>query len=81
MLAKTASAGRHAAASALSVSAFFSSDPNNYFSVELDEDGEIEMTWGATSRGDALIGVTEGGGAADPRETDLSRADDDDDDH
>ena len=60
----------------VSVSEFFSSTPN-YFSVELDEDGEVELTYGATARSDALVGVTEGGGAADPGQTDLSKADDD----
>ncbi|HEV2845750.1 MAG TPA: hypothetical protein VG477_12940, partial [Thermoanaerobaculia bacterium] len=59
----------------VSVPEFFSTSPN-YFSVELDEDGEIEMTYGATSRTDGLTGVTKGNGSPDPGETNLSREDD-----
>jgi hypothetical protein len=44
----------------------------NYFSVRLGRFGTIDVDYGPTARGDALVGVTEGGGAADPGETDLS---------
>lgn len=60
----------------VSISEFFSSTPN-YFSVELEDDGEIEIEYGATARSDALVGVSEGQGAADPGPTDLSDSDDD----
>lgn len=60
----------------VSVSEFFSSSPN-YFSVEIEDDGEeIEFSYGPTARNDALVGVSEGGGAVDPGPTDLSRGDD-----
>lgn len=59
----------------ISVPEFFSTSPN-YFSIELDEDGEIEIDYTATSRTDGLSGITQGGGAADPGETDLSEDDD-----
>jgi hypothetical protein len=44
----------------------------NYFSVRLGPLGTVDVLYGPTARGDALVGVTEGGGAADPGETDLS---------
>ena len=59
----------------VSVPEFFSTSPN-YFSVELDEDGDAEIDYLATNRTDGLAGVTQGGGAADPGETDLSEDDD-----
>ena len=59
----------------VSVAEFFSTSPN-YFSVELEEDGEIEFSYGITARSDALVGISKGGGAADPGPTDLSRLDD-----
>lgn len=59
----------------VSVPEFFSTSPN-YFSVELEDDGDIEMEYSATSRTDGLSGITQGGGAADPGETDLSEDDD-----
>ncbi len=62
---------RSAAVHFVSVSQFFSSNPN-YFSTELGKRGKIEMSWGPTARGGALVGVTEGNGAEDPGETDLS---------
>jgi hypothetical protein len=46
----------------------------NYFSVKLAPLGLVHVEYGPTSRGDALVGVTEGEGAADPGETDLSAA-------
>ena len=57
-----------------SVSEFGSSSPN-YFSVKLEEEGKIDLNYGVTARNDALVGITGGGGAADPGPTDLSRAD------
>lgn len=63
----------------VSVPEFFTTSAN-YFSVELDEDGEIEWEFFATSRTDGLSGITEGGGAADPGETDLTDDDDYDND-
>ncbi|HWM94181.1 MAG TPA: hypothetical protein VN493_25715 [Thermoanaerobaculia bacterium] len=59
----------------VSVPEFFSTSPN-YFSVKLDEDGEIDIEYFATSRTDGLSGITQGGGAADPGEEDLSEDDD-----
>lgn len=44
----------------------------NYFSVRLSLPGKAEIEYGPTARGDALVGVTEGGGATDPGETDFS---------
>jgi hypothetical protein len=44
----------------------------NYFTVKLDKRGEITVNYGATNRSDALVGITEGGGAADPAPIDLS---------
>jgi hypothetical protein len=40
----------------------------------MDRFGEVKIDYGATSRSDALVGLTPGGGAADPGPTDLSRA-------
>lgn len=58
----------------VSVSEFFSSSPN-YFSVEFDDEGDIELSYGPTARSDALVGVSQGRGADDPGPTDLSRED------
>ena len=63
---------RPAAVHFVSVSEFFSSDPN-YFTAELREQGGIVLKWGPTARGAALVGVTQGGGVADPGPIDLSR--------
>ena len=63
---------RPAAVHFVSVSEFFSSDPN-YFTAELGDQGKIGLKWGPTARGEALVGVTQGGGAADPGPRDLSR--------
>jgi hypothetical protein len=49
----------------------FSTFPN-YVSMTLHSSGRIHMRWGATTRGEALVGITPGGGAADPGESDLS---------
>ncbi len=46
----------------------------NYFSVTLDRRGEITFNYGATNRSDAIVGVTQGGGAADPGRIDISRS-------
>lgn len=56
----------------ISVSEFFSSNPN-YFSAELRDQGGITLKWGPTARGAGLVGVTQGGGAADPGPLDLSK--------
>ena len=45
----------------------------NYFSVTLDRRGEITMNYGATNRSDAIVGVTQGGGATDPGGIDILR--------
>jgi hypothetical protein len=63
---------RPAAVHFVSVSEFFSSNPN-YFTAELGDQGKIALKWGPTARGAALVGVTQGAGAADPGPTDLSR--------
>jgi hypothetical protein len=63
---------RPAAVHFVSVSEFFSSNPN-YFTAELGDQGRIALKYGPTARGEALVGVTQGGGAADPGATDLSR--------
>jgi hypothetical protein len=63
---------RPAAVHFVSVSEFFSSNPN-YFTAELYENGKISLEWGPTARGAGLVGVTQGGGAADPGPLDLSR--------
>ena len=38
----------------------------------MDADGDIGIDYLATNRSDALVGVSQGGGAADPGPTDLS---------
>jgi len=63
---------RPAAVHFVSVSEFFSSSPN-YFSAELRDQGGIAIKYGPTARGAALVGVTPGGGVADPGPTDLSK--------
>jgi hypothetical protein len=55
----------------VSVPEFFSTSPN-YFSTTLLVGGFTVLDWGPTARSDALVGLTGGGGAADPGETDLS---------
>jgi hypothetical protein len=62
---------RPAAVHFISVSQFFSSDPN-YFTTELRDQGVIGIKWGPTARGAGLVGVTQGGGVADPGEVNLS---------
>ena len=44
----------------------------NNFSVTLYPDGTFDMAFGAMDATSGLTGSTEGGGAADPGETDLS---------
>ena len=63
---------RPAAVHFVSVSEFFSSNPN-YFTAELGDQGKIALKWGPTARGAALVGVTPGAGAADPGPADLGR--------
>jgi hypothetical protein len=55
----------------VSVPEFFSDSPN-YFSVHLLPLGLYAIDYGATARSDALVGVTQGNGAADPGEEDIS---------
>jgi hypothetical protein len=45
----------------------------NYVSVTLFRSGVIRMAWGATTRGGALVGITQGNGAVDPGPTRLLR--------
>jgi len=55
----------------VSVPEFFSDSPN-YFSVHLLPLGLYAIDYGATARSDALVGVSQGNGASDPGESDLS---------
>lgn len=50
----------------------FISTGANTFSVTLSSDGSVDVDYGACSALDGIVGVTEGGGAANPGETDLS---------
>lgn len=47
---------------------------SNYFTVELGSRGDITMDYGATNRSNGLVGVTQGGGTADPGPVNLSQA-------
>ena len=55
----------------VSVPEFFSDSPN-YFSVHLLPLGLFAVDYGATARSDAIVGVSQGNGASDPGERDLS---------
>ena len=46
----------------------------NYFTTTIDKKGGVAFDYAATNRSDALIGISRGGGVADPGPTDLSRA-------
>jgi hypothetical protein len=46
----------------------------NYFTTTIDKKGGVVFDYAATNRSDALIGISKGGGVADPGPTDLSRA-------
>ncbi|HEX4965229.1 MAG TPA: hypothetical protein VF173_30750 [Thermoanaerobaculia bacterium] len=58
----------------VSVPEFFSTSPN-YFSVKLEQKGDVGIDYAATSRTDGLTGITKGGGSADPGEINFSRDD------
>ena len=55
----------------VSVPEFLTTSPN-YFSTTLVVGGFLALDWGPTGRSDALVGLTRGGGVADPGESDLS---------
>ena len=46
----------------------------NYFTTTIDRKGGVAFDYAATNRSDALVGISRGGGVADPGPTDLSRA-------
>ena len=50
---------------------FFAATGNS-FTVTLEDNGDISVSYGDVAAADGIAGVTEGGGAADPGETDLS---------
>ncbi|HET6629895.1 MAG TPA: hypothetical protein VFG91_08995 [Woeseiaceae bacterium] len=50
----------------------FISTGSNTFSVTLHPDGTVVYTYGSISSDDNVVGVTQGGGAADPGPSDLS---------
>ncbi|MET0535236.1 MAG: hypothetical protein ABW171_13535, partial [Steroidobacter sp.] len=50
----------------------FLAGDSNSFSISLSADGGITTTYGDVAALDALAGVTQGGGATNPGETDLS---------
>jgi len=52
----------------------FGASNSNSFAVTLFADGGYTVTYGALDSSSAIVGSTEGGGAADPGETDLSAA-------
>lgn len=52
----------------------FASSVGNTFSVTLHASGAIDLAYGTTNHNDGLVGVTPGGGVANPGETDLSTA-------
>jgi hypothetical protein len=55
----------------VNVPQFLAGDSNS-FSITLSADGGVAITYGEVAALDAVAGVTEGGGAANPSETDLS---------
>jgi hypothetical protein len=50
----------------------FLASTGNTFMVTLRDDGSFTFEYGVINATDGLVGTTEGGGAADPGETDLS---------
>ena len=52
----------------------FASTIGRTFSVTLHAGGAIDLAYGTAAGNDGLVGVTPGGGAANPGETDLSAA-------
>jgi len=63
--------GGSATVSFIDVPEFFATGSNT-FSVTMFADGSVDIQYDGMSALDGLVGVTEGGGAADPGETDLS---------
>ncbi len=55
----------------IDVPEFLSTGANN-FAVTLNSDGSYQIDYGSVTASDGLAGTTEGGGAANPGETDLS---------
>lgn len=55
----------------VNVPQFLAGDSNS-FAITLSEDGAVAVTYGDIAATDAIAGVSEGGGAANPGETDLS---------
>jgi hypothetical protein len=56
----------------VSVPEFFSDRANN-FSVRMESSGRITVRYAGVLAPDALVGISQGGGAADPGQTNLSR--------
>ncbi|HSR53493.1 MAG TPA: hypothetical protein VLV83_21930 [Acidobacteriota bacterium] len=52
----------------------FNQADNNNFAVTLSDDGNISVEYGEVDASFGLAGISQGGGAADPGETDLSAA-------
>lgn len=52
----------------------FPATGSNTFAVTMRSDGSVEIVYGTVTALDGLVGVTPGGGAANPGETDLSAA-------
>jgi hypothetical protein len=51
----------------------FATDLANYFSIRLESNGRVTLSYGGVLAQDGIAGITEGGGAVDPGPVDLSR--------
>ncbi len=51
---------------------FFSTGANNFAVTMTCSTGDVSIAYGSVTSSDSIVGLTEGGGAADPGETDLS---------